>query len=134
MEPDYVYGNAEREIVKSGYEAIEAVLVGNDVNAKRRLLFYLDWYIDPYYKHDLTDLYEPLKDLLQKMVIAENEDDVIEDALFLLESHTDPPYERLREHIDKAPQQFLPKVRYLINQKSNIFNGNIKRGTNQCQH
>ncbi len=63
-EPNYVYGDAEREIVKSGYEAIEAVLVGHDVNAKRRLLFYLDWYIDPYYKHDLTDLYKPLKDLL----------------------------------------------------------------------
>ena len=47
MEPDYVYGDAEREIVKSGYEAIEAVLVGRDVNAKRRLLFYLEWYIDP---------------------------------------------------------------------------------------
>ena len=47
MEPDYVYEDAEREIVKSGYEAIEAVLVGRDVNAKRRLLFYLDWYIDP---------------------------------------------------------------------------------------
>lgn len=30
MEPNYVYGDAEREIVKSGYEAIEAVLVGND--------------------------------------------------------------------------------------------------------
>ena len=117
MEPNYVYGDDEREIVRSGYEAIEAVLVGNDVNAKRRLLFYLDWYIDPYYKHDLTDLYEPLKDLLQKMVTAENEDDVIEEALFLLESHTDPPYERLREHIDKTPQQFLPKVRYLINQE-----------------
>ena len=117
MEPDYVYGNAEREIVKSGYEAIEAVLAGYDANAKRRLLFYLDWYIDPYYKHDLTDLYDPLKELLQKMVTAENEDDVIEEVLFLLESHTYLPYGTLKEYIDKAPQQFLPKVRYLINQE-----------------
>ena len=116
-EPNYVYGDAEREIVKTGYEAIEAVLVGHDVNAKRRLLFYLDWYMDPYYKTDLTDLYAPLKELLQQMVIAENDDDVIEDALYLLESYTDPPYERLRESIDAVPQQFLPKVRYLINQK-----------------
>ena len=117
MEPDYVYGDAEREIVKSGYEAIEAVLTGHDMIAKRRLLFYLDWYIDPYYKNDLTNLYEPLKELLQKMVIEEKEDDVIEDALFVLESHTEPPYERLRESIDIVPQQFLPKVRYLINLK-----------------
>lgn len=65
----------------------------------------------------MTDLYEPLKDLLQKKVISENEDDITEDGLFLLESHTDPPYERLRKHIDKAPKQFLPKVRYLINQE-----------------
>ena len=115
--PNYVYGDAEREIVKTGYKAIEAVLVGHDINAKRRLLFYLDWYMDPYYKTDLTDLYEPLKELLQQMVIAENEDDVIEDALYLLESYTDPPYERLREFIDAVPQQFLPKVRYLVNQE-----------------
>ncbi|MBO4853049.1 MAG: hypothetical protein J5477_05405 [Schwartzia sp.] len=117
MEPDYIYGDAEREIVKSGYEAIEAVLAGYDMNAKRRLLFYLDWYIDPYYKNDLTNLYEPLKELLQEMVTAENEDDVIADALFLLESYTEPPYERLRESIDMVPQQFLPKARYLINLK-----------------
>ena len=116
MEPNYVYGDAERKIVKAGYEAIESVLAGNDTNAKRRLLFYLDWYIDPYYEHDLTDLYEPLKELLQQMVISENEDDVIEDALYLLESYTDPPYDKLREYIDKAPQQFLPKVRDFINQ------------------
>ena len=117
MEPDYVYGDAEREIVKSGYKAIEAVLVGHDTDAKRRLLFYLDWYMDPYYKNDLTNLYEPLKELLQEMVITENEDDVIEDALFLLESYMDSPYERLRKSIDVVPQQFLPKVRYLINLK-----------------
>ena len=117
MEPNYVYGDAEREIVKSGYEAIEAVLIGHDANAKRRLLFYLDWYIDPYYKHDLTDLYDPLKELLQNMVLTENEDDVIEDALFLLERHTEQPYETSKEYDDRAPQQFLPKVRYLINQK-----------------
>ena len=117
MEPNYVYSDAERELVKSGYKAIEAVLAGHDANAKRRLLFYLDWYIDPYYKNDLTNLYEPLKELLQEMVIEDNEDDIIEDALFLLESYMDPPYERLRESIDIVPQQFLPKVRYLINLK-----------------
>ena len=117
MEANYIYGDAERNIVKSGYKAIEAVLDGHDINAKRRLLFYLDWYIDPYHKNDLADLSEPLKDLLQKVVIAENEDDIVEDALFLLESYTDPPYERLKESIDEVPQQFLPKVRYLINLK-----------------
>lgn len=115
MKPSYKYGDAEREIVKSGYDAIEAVLAGHDANAKRRLLFCLDWYMDPYYKKDLTDLYEPLKELLQQMAIDENEDDVIEDALFLLESYTDPPYERLREHISEIPQQYLPKVLYLVN-------------------
>ena len=54
----------------------------------------------------MKDLYEPLKDLLQKMVIAENEDDVIEDALFLLESHTDPPYERLRKTSTRRRSSF----------------------------
>ena len=38
----------------------------------------LDWYLDPYYKNDLSSLYEPLKEMLQDVVIRENEDDVRE--------------------------------------------------------
>jgi hypothetical protein len=41
-------------------------LRGKDSGAKRRLLFYLDQYLDPFYQNDLTELYEPLKELLQE--------------------------------------------------------------------
>lgn len=35
--------------------AVRSVLSGTDTEAKRRLLFYLDWYMDPYYKQDISD-------------------------------------------------------------------------------
>ena len=63
---NYNYGDKEREIVKLGIKEIEKVLFGKDENVKSRLLFYLDWYMDPYYKQDLTELLEPLKDILSK--------------------------------------------------------------------
>ena len=55
--------------------------------SKRRLLFYLDQYLDPFYKNDLTELYEPLKKLLQEVMISDNDADVIEDAHHLLEEY-----------------------------------------------
>lgn len=117
MDYDYNYGAKERETVKEGIESIRAVLCGEDGNAKRRLLFYLDWYIDPYYKNDLSVLYELLKELLQEVVISENEEDVIEEAIHLLEAYTDPPFEILEENTGKWPGKFTPDIRYLVNTK-----------------
>jgi len=87
LDKDYLYGTEEKELVKQGIEAIRKVLCGKDSNAKRRLLFYLDQYLDPYYQNDLTKLYKPLKKLLQETMISDNEDDVIEEAKHLLEEY-----------------------------------------------
>ena len=87
LDKDYLYGTAEKELVQQGIEAIRSVLRGKDSNAKRRLLFYLDQYLDPYYQNDLTELYEPLKGLLQEVTISDNEADVIEEAHHLLEAY-----------------------------------------------
>ena len=86
---DACYGEEEFKTVDSGIEAIEAVLTGEEVHAKERLLFYLDWYMDPYYKTDLSVIGEPLKDLLQRIVITDNDTGIVEEALHLLEAYTE---------------------------------------------
>ena len=90
LDKDYLYGTAEKELVQQGIEAIRSVLRGKDSNAKRRLLFYLDQYLDPYYQNDLTELHEPLKGLLQEAMISDNEADVIEEVRHLLEVYEEP--------------------------------------------
>ena len=87
LDKDYLYGTEEKELVTHGIEVIQTVLYGNNSSAKRRLLFYLDQYLDPFYKNDLTELYEPLKKLLQEVMISDNDADVIEDAHHLLEEY-----------------------------------------------
>ena len=77
----------EKALVKQGIEAIQTVLLGKDSSAKRRLLFYLDQYLDPFYQNDLSDLNEPLKALLQEVMNSDNEVDVIEEAHHLLEAY-----------------------------------------------
>ena len=87
LDKDYLYGTEEKELVKEGLEAIRTVLYGKNSSAKRRLLFYLDKYLDPFYQNDLTGLYEPLTKLLQEVMISENEADVIEEARHILEAY-----------------------------------------------
>ena len=87
LDKDYLYGTEEIELVKQGIEAVRTVLCGKDSNAKRRLLFYLDQYLDPFYHNDLTDLYEPLKKLFQEVMVSDSEADVIEEARYLLETY-----------------------------------------------
>ena len=87
LDKDYLYGTEEKELVKEGLEAIRTVLYGKNSSAKRRLLFYLDQYLDPFYQNDLTGLYEPLTKLLQEVMISENEADVIEEARHILEAY-----------------------------------------------
>ena len=87
LDKDYLYGTEEKELVKEGLEAIRTVLYGKNSSAKRRLLFYLDKYLDPFYQNDLTGLYEPLTKLLQEVMISENEADVIEEARHLLDAY-----------------------------------------------
>ena len=87
LDKDYLYGTEEKELVKQGMEAIRTVLRGNDSNAKRRLLFYLDQYLDPFYQNDLTELNKPLKELLQEVMNSDNEADVIEEAGHLLDAY-----------------------------------------------
>lgn len=57
--------------------------MGNDKNKKRSLLFALDWFMNPYFKQDISDIHKELVELLQTVVISSTDDDVSEDALQL---------------------------------------------------
>lgn len=112
---DVHYGEEEFKTVDSGIEAIQTVFTGKDIPAKERLLFYLDWYMDPYYKKDLSVIGEPLKSLLQRIVITDNDTGIVKEALHLLEVYTDGPYVILENNIDKVAEEFKSTVLRLLN-------------------
>ena len=64
------YSDEERNIVRAGIGAVRAVLFGADVEAVRRRLYCLDWFMGPYYRNDLGDMAEPLKKALQELTVA----------------------------------------------------------------
>ncbi|MBR4471485.1 MAG: hypothetical protein IKS54_09285 [Erysipelotrichaceae bacterium] len=113
---DVHYGEKEFRTVDAGIEAIEAVLTGEDIHAKERLLFYLDWYMDPYYKKDLSVIGEGLKDLLQRIAITDNDNGIVEEALHLLEAYTDGPYAILENNIGNVAEEFKSTVLFLLNE------------------
>ena len=115
---DVHYGEEEFKTVGSGIEAIQAVLMGEDIHAKERLLFYLDWYMDPYYEKDLSVIGEPLKELLQEVAVTDNDTGVIEEALHLLEAYTEGPYPILEKNRDSVLGEFRPTVLYLLNENN----------------
>ncbi len=115
QEFDCNYGEPEFNTIKTGIKAIEAVLTGSDIHAKERLLFCLDWYMDPYYKMDLSALKEPLIELLQKIAVTDDNMGVIDEVFHLLEAYTEGPYDILEKNIDKVPEEYKPTALYLLN-------------------
>lgn len=111
------YGQNERDIVKKGIVAIQEVLMGDNTDEKRSLLFALDWFMDPYYKQDIyiADIREDLNKLLQTVVIWSNDDEVSEDALDLLRAYEWPPFEIIEKNIDRVSMRIKPDVLYVIN-------------------
>jgi len=113
------YTSKEIEIVKRGIDSICKVLFGSDIDAKRRLLNCLDWFMDPYYGHDISDFKTELKELLEKLVLSSKEDDVVEEAISLLEGYTYAPYNILQAHLGDVSERVKPKVLYLLNHEIN---------------
>ena len=75
-----MYTEREVQCLKEGMGAVRSVLSGTDTEAKRRLLFYLDWYMDPYYKQDISGIKKDLKEMLEKVAVSPEEEDIIDDA------------------------------------------------------
>ena len=113
---DVNYTQEELKTVESGIDAIEAALTGEDIHAKERLLFFLDWYMDPYYQKDLSVIGEPLKELLQRVAASDKDTGIIEEALYLLEAYTEGPYDILEENIDRFNEELKPTVLYILNE------------------
>ena len=111
------YSESEREIVRKGIHAIREVLMGDDANKKRSLLFALDWFMDPYYKQDhyIADFLNELVELLQTVIITSNDDEVADNALNLLSSYAWPPFEILENNINKVSERMKPYVLEVIN-------------------
>ena len=115
QEFDCHYGEAEFNIIKDGIEAIEMVLTGTDIHAKERLLYCLDWYMDPYYRKNLSKIEKPLKELLQRIAVTDDDSGIVDEAFNLLEAYTEGPYEVLEKNIARVPEEFKPKALYLLN-------------------
>lgn len=109
------YTEKDKEIVRKGLTSIQKVLLGEDMDKKRSLLFCLDWYMDPYYGQDIADIKDELINLLQTVVIISNDIDVKEDALQLLGDYTWGPYQILEEHFDDIENELRSDVEYIIN-------------------
>lgn len=109
-----MYTEREMQCVKEGIGAVRSVLSGTDTEAKRRLLFYLDWYMDPYYKQDISGIKNDLKEMLEKVAVSPNEEDIIDEALHLLEGYTDPPYPILVAYLGNLSGKHKPKALYLL--------------------
>lgn len=106
------YGEKEKEIVKSGISAIREVLMGENADKKESLLLALEWFMDPYYGQSIyiVDIWDDLCELLQTVIITPNDEAVAEDAWYLLEAYTWPPFEILENNMDKVPEQLRPYV------------------------
>ena len=114
MDSGNMYTEREMQCVKEGIGAVRSVLSGTDTEAKRRLLFYLDWYMDPYYRQDISDIKKDLKEMLEKVVVSPNEEDVIDEALHLLEGYTDATYPILAAYLGNLSGKHKPKALYLL--------------------
>ena len=109
-----MYTEREVQCLKEGMGAVRSVLSGTDTEAKRRLLFYLDWYMDPYYKQDISGIKKDLKEMLEKVAVSPEEEDIIDEALHLLEGYTDPPYPILAAYLGNLSEKHKPKALYLL--------------------
>ena len=109
------YSDSEKEIVRQGIGAIRSVLTGNDEDAKLRLLFCLDWFMDPYYGQDISDFKDELITLLQEIVVSDKSMHVEEDALELLDSYCQGPFPVLEANLEHTDEEILPRVEYTVN-------------------
>lgn len=109
------YSDDDKAVVRQGIGAIREVLLGQDDGRKLSLLFALDWFMDPYFQQDISEIHDELKELLQTVVISSGNDEVSDDALNLLISYDWPPFPILERDFDQVPEALKQDVLYAIN-------------------
>lgn len=90
-EQRHVYGKGSA-MPERRYGCSPVGVVGDGYGSETAPAFYLDWYMDPYYKQDISGIKKDLKEMLEKVAVSPEEEDIIDEALHLLEGYTDPPY------------------------------------------
>lgn len=90
-EQRHVYGKGSA-MPERRYGCRPVGVVGDGYGSETAPAFYLDWYMDPYYKQDISGIKNDLKEMLEKVAVSPEEEDIIDEALHLLEGYTDPPY------------------------------------------
>ncbi|MGN0638527.1 MAG: hypothetical protein ACI4J0_09150 [Huintestinicola sp.] len=111
------YTDNDRETVRKGISEIARILLGTDTDRKLSMLLCLDWFMDPYYKQDISNIHDDLVNLLQTVIISAYEDDVIEDAIDLLTSYELPPFPIIEQNRNLIPQKFQDDITYLLEMK-----------------
>jgi hypothetical protein len=104
------YDNSHRELVKSGADKIKEVFESGDKKIIREVLFCLDYYLDPYYNCRLpheNEVYE----LLQKLLITSDDDDIIDDCIQLIGDYCNNDINILMDGFDKIKESKQAEVR-----------------------
>lgn len=115
------YSDDDKAVVRQGIGAIREVLLGQDDGRKLSLLFALDWFMDPYFQQDISEIHDELKELLQTVVISSGNDEVSDDALNLLISYDWPPFPILERDFNRVPEALKQDVLYAINMDKEIW-------------
>ena len=91
------YTDVEMNIVIEGPTAIQTFLCYGDENEKKRLLFCLDRYLDPWFNYNLPYINE-IFEILQIVITRTNSVDVKEEALRLLIDYAYAPFTILEKY------------------------------------
>ena len=108
------YGETEKEIIRRGLPAVEAVLLRGGREEKLRLLLALDWFMDPYFRQDTAAMADGLCRLLQTAAVSSGDTEVSEAALGLLTDYCWPPFPILEAGLESVPAETRGEALYAV--------------------
>ena len=109
------YDRSHRELVKSGADKIKEVFESGDTKLIREILLCLDYYLDPYYNCRLpheNEVYE----LLQKLLITNRDDDIIDDCIQLIGDYYTLDPDIIRKGFDNIKENKKADVRDMLSE------------------
>ena len=108
------YTEDDRAIVRAGIKGVREILMGDDMDRKRSMLFCLDYFMDPYYGQDISAIKDELVEILQQIIVSkDNDTDVKEDAIDLLGSYAWGPFPIIDKNFDNIDDCLKPDVNYV---------------------
>ncbi|MBD5141445.1 MAG: hypothetical protein HDT25_08540 [Ruminococcus sp.] len=102
------YGKSQLDLINSGFDGVSAVLCGGSEDEKASILFCLERFFDPYFNSKLP--YEDeLAVLLQKMLLGNNSDSIVEDIIDLL-WYYGKPLDILKENFNTLSEKVRQEI------------------------